>query len=357
MKRDKLRIGQISPLNIAIPPQKYGGTERVIYHLCEELPKRGHEVFLFGTKEDKTSARLLPMLPKGLWSLPATSEKTPYYTYAMSKIAQEARRLKLDILHDHLGPMSLSLHGMADSVPIIHTLHVPTNADRADIYKRMDIPLVSISNNQRKPFPRLKYAATIYNGVDTKKFAFNGAPQNYLLWVGELTTTKRKKGIREAIAVAKKTKMRLVVAGKTPSVQQKEDFVVFKTRIEPEFKKNNIKYVGEVSQKQLVLLYQNAYVLLFPIRWEEPFGLVMIEAMACGTPVIAFRHGSVPEIIADRKTGFIVNTVSEMADAVKKIYQIDRNAVRKHAEDNFSKERMVDEYEKLYYKLCQKRKE
>lgn len=352
----KLRIGQISPLNIAIPPRKYGGTERVIYSLCEELPRRGHEVFLFGTKEDKTSARLIPILPKGLWSLPATSERTPYYTYAMSRIAQEARRLKLDILHDHLGPLALSLHGIADNIPIIHTLHVPTNADRARVYKLMGIPLVSISHNQRIPFSRLNYVATIYNGVDTEKFAFNGSPQNYLLWVGELTTVKRKKGILEAIAVAKKTKMRLIVAGKIPSVQQKEDFAVFKTRIEPEFKKKDIIYVGETAQKQLIALYQNAYVLLFPIQWEEPFGLVMIEAMACGTPVIAFRRGSVPEIIVDKKTGFIVETVAEMAKAVQKIDQIDRNAVRNHVERNFSKERMVDGYEKLYYELCQKQK-
>lgn len=354
MTRRRLRIGQISPLNIAIPPVKYGGTESVIYNLCEELPKRGHQVFLFGTKKDRTSALLIPILPKGLWSLPAARERTPYYAYALAKIAQEARRLQLDILHDHLGPLTLPLHGIADSIPLLHTLHVPTNADRSEVYQRMGVPLVSISNNQRKPSPHLNYVATIYNGVDTEKFAFNRTPQDYLLWVGELTTTKRKKGILEAVAVAKKNKMRLIVAGKIPSIQQKEDFSVFQTRIKPEFKEKNIKYVGEVSQKQLVTLYQKAYAFLFPIRWEEPFGLVMIEAMSCGTPVIAFRRGSVPEVMVDKKTGFIVNTVSEMARAVKKIDTIDRGEVRKHVEDNFSKERMVDEYEKLYYRLCKK---
>ncbi|KKU52428.1 MAG: Glycosyltransferase [Parcubacteria group bacterium GW2011_GWA2_47_10] len=354
MKKRKLRIGQISPLNIAIPPPKYGGTERVIYNLCEGLTKRGHEVVLFGTGADKTSAKLYPIFPKGLWSLPQESEKTSYYTYAMSKIARAARKYQLDVLHDHLGPLALSLYGMADRIPIVHTLHVPTNNDRAAIYKLLGARLVSISNNQRKPYPRLDYIATVYNGVDTDIYAFHALSKEYMLFVGEMSTVKRNKGILEAIAVAEKTEKHLIVAGKVPSPNQKEDYAAFRERVAPALKKKCVTYVGEVNEKQLVPLYQNAKAVLFPIQWEEPFGLVMIEAMACGTPVIAFQRGSVPEVIVDGKTGYIVSTVNEMARAVSRIDQIDRGMVRKYTEDNFSKERMVDEYEKLYYELCPK---
>src|SRR3989338_993453 len=354
MKKRKLRSGQISPLNIAIPPPKYGGTERVIYNLCEGLTKSGHEVVLFGTWADKTSAKLYPIFPKGLWSLPQESEKTSYYTYAMSKIARAARKYQLDVLHDHLGPLALSLYGMADRIPIVHTLHVPTNNDRAAIYKLLGARLVSISNNQRKPYPRLDYIATVYNGVDTDIYAFHALSKEYMLFVGEMSTVKRNKGILEAIAVAEKTEKHLIVAGKVPSPNQKEDYAAFRERVAPALKKKCVTYVGEVNEKQLVPLYQNAKAVLFPIQWEEPFGLVMIEAMACGTPVIAFQRGSVPGVIVDGKTGYIVSTANEMARAVSRIDQIDSGMVRKYTEDNFSKERMVDEYEKLYYELCPK---
>ena len=352
MKKRKLRIGQISPLNIAIPPPKYGGTERVIYNLCEGLTKRGHEVVLFGTGSDKTSAKLHPIFPKGLWSLPQESERTPYYTYAMSEIARAARKYRLDVLHDHLGPLALSLYGMTDRIPIVHTLHVPTNSDRAVIYKLLGARLVSISNNQRKPYPKLNYIATVYNGLDTNIYAFHARSKEYLLFVGELTTVNRNKGIFEAIAVAEKTGKHLIVAGKVPSPGQKEDYAAFRERVAPALKKKCVTYVGEASEKQLVPLYQNAKAVLFPIQWEEPFGLVMTEAMATGTPVIAFRRGSVPEVIVDGKTGYIVSNVSEMARAVSHIDYIDRRAVRKHVEDNFSKERMVDEYEKVFFKIA-----
>ena len=342
MKKRKLRIGQISPLNIAIPPPKYGGTERVIYNLCEGLTKRGHEVVLFGTGSDKTSAKLHPIFPKGLWSLPQESERTPYYTYAMSEIARAARK----------GPLALSLYGMTDRIPIVHTLHVPTNSDRAVIYKLLGARLVSISNNQRKPYPKLNYIATVYNGLDTNIYAFHARSKEYLLFVGELTTVNRNKGIFEAIAVAEKTGKHLIVAGKVPSPGQKEDYAAFRERVAPALKKKCVTYVGEASEKQLVPLYQNAKAVLFPIQWEEPFGLVMTEAMATGTPVIAFRRGSVPEVIVDGKTGYIVSNVSEMARAVLHIDYIDRRAVRKHVEDNFSKERMVDEYEKVFFKIA-----
>ena len=346
----KLHIGQIGPLNLPIPPRKYGGTERIIYWLCEELSKRGHKVFLFAAKDSHTSAKLIPIIEKSLWTI-RVKEAAPYYSYEMAVVAREAKRLKLDIIHDHLGPESLSLYGFVKA-PIIHTLHVQLNKDRAWAYKKLNAKLVSISRNQRSVAPYLNFQHTIYNGIDTNFFSPVVHPsKDYLFFAGELA---KRKGVWEAIQVAKKLRKKLVIAGRIPSPAQKKDYEFFQARIRPELNKSNIRYAGEVSHNDLRRLYQNAYVTLFPIKWEEPFGLVMVESMACGTPVVAFRRGSVPEVISNGKSGYIVKTVDGMVAHVKKIDHIDRKVTRKHVMDNFSKERMVDEYEKLYYELCQK---
>lgn len=346
----KLRIGQIAPLNLPIPPPKYGGTERIIYSLCEGLTKKGHEVILFGAGDSKTKARLFPLIPRSLWAIKRKKEATPYFAYEMARIAKEAKRLKLDILHDHLGPWALALYGQIN-IPILHTLHVPLNKDRAWAYRKLKANLVSISNNQRKVAPNLNYVATIYNGIDVKNFPFSGFPKNHLLFAGELA---KRKGILEAIKVAKVVRMKLIIAGRVPSREQKMDFQFFKTLIQPQFKNKNITYLGELSEKNLNRVYSHAKAVLFPIKWEEPFGLVMIESMASGTPVIAFRRGSVPEVIKNGKTGFIVRNINEMAEAVKKIDRINRAECRRWVEEKFSVEKMIDDYERLFFKLVEK---
>ncbi len=346
----KLKIGQISPINLPVPPEKYGGTEKIIYWLCQELTNRGHQVVLFAAEDSKVKSKLCPILKKSLWKMNVT-ESAPYYAYEMAIVAKKSKELKLDILHDHLGPWSLALYGQVKT-PIVHTLHVPMSSkDRIWVYKKLKAKLVSISYAQRKPAPNLNYVANIYNGIDLDSFPFNPKPKNHFIWVGELSP---RKGILEVIKIAKSAKIKLVLIGKIPPKAQKSDYVFFKKYIEKELNKNNIKFLGEKKREELGKYYGQAKAFLFPLQWEEPFGLVMTESMASGTPVIAFHRGSVPEVIKDGETGFIVKNVAGAIAALKKIDQIERAACREHVKNLFSKEKMVDEYEKLYYKLLKK---
>lgn len=369
----KLRIGQIAPLNVPIPPIKYGGTERIIDALCRSLTSRGHEVFLFSSGEAKTKANIIPIISKSLWRNDV-KDTTPYYSYEMAVINREAKRLNLDILHDHLGPFSLSLYNSVN-IPIVHTLHVPLNAARTWAYQMLDSKLISISDNQRRDAPKLNYITTVYNSTDTNLFSFRPKAKDYCLFLGELV---ERKGVLEAIKISKQLKLKLIIAGRIPleTPSQLNDHIFFTKFIKPELNRGNIKYFGEATSKQAAKLYGEAKVCLFPIKWEEPFGLVMLESMACGTPVIAFSMGSVPEVIKDGENGFIVNIsnknkrgnwitkktgIEGMAGAVKKIYAMPENEYikmrencRKHVEENFSVEKMVDGYEKAYKKIIAK---
>jgi len=367
----KLRIGQIAPLNVPIPPKKYGGTERIIDALCRGLSKRGHKIFLFAAADAKTEGRIIPIIPKSLWT-EEIRETTAYYAYEMNIVLQKSPGLKLDILHDHLGPFSLTLYGGGLNIPILHTLHVPINKHRAWAYRKLNSKLISISNNQRKDAPRLNYVATIYNGTDTNLFRFNPNPKDYLLFLGELV---ERKGVREAILVAKKLKLKLVIVGRVPlqTPSQMKDYSFFQKYVKPELNRGRIEYAGELVSEKISKLYGDAKATLFPICWEEPFGLVMTESLACGTPIIAFVKGSVPEIIKDGETGFIVNYspndirgswiikktgIEGICEAVKRIYEMPeieykqmRENCRKHVEKNFTLERMVKNYEKAFYRI------
>lgn len=352
----KLRIGQISPLNLPVPPKKYGGTERIIFWLCEELKKMGHEVFLFGSKDSKVSCKLIPIVEKSLWISKKTKEHMCYYALEMITISKMAEKLKLDVLHDHLGPITLTLYGQL-KIPIIHTLHIPLvkKRDRIFVYKKLNAKLVSISFAQRKPAPYLNYVANIYHGIDISIFPFNKKPKDYFLWVGELSP---RKGILQVIKIAKKAKIKLIIAGRIPPPNQREDHEFFKKYVEKELNKGKIKYVGELSQKKLAFYYRNAISFLYPIQWEEPFGLVMVEAMACGTPVIAFKRGSVPEVVKDKITGFVIKpfknkkeNLEDFIEAIKSVGKIKREDCREWVEKNFTKEKMVKNYEQLYFKI------
>lgn len=353
----KLRIGQISPLNLPVPPLRYGGTERIIFWLCQELKKLRHEVILFGSKDSRVPCRLVPLIEKSLWTRPKLTESLPYYAFAFSKIIKLLKRYKLDILHDHLGPWSIILYPFFQK-PIIHTLHVPLKGkkERIEIYKKIKAKLVSISFSQRKPARDLNYVANIYHGIDLNEFPFCPKPKNYFFWVGELS---KRKGIYEVIKIAKMAKIRLIIAGRIPNpkLNQKEDFEFFQKFIKKELNKNKIFYVGELGRKKLSFYYRNALALLFPLQWEEPFGLNMIESMATGTPVIAFNRGSVKEIVKNGITGFVIKNkkgkegLKDFVEAIKNISQIERKECRTWVEKNFTKEKMAKEYEKLYLKL------
>ncbi len=355
----KLRIGQISPLNLPIPPKKYGGSEVIIDFLCKELTKKGHEVFLFASGDSKENCKIYPVIEKALW-VKRTEETSPYYAYEMAYIGQKTKELKLDILHDHLGPWALTLYGQTD-VPIIHTLHVPfKNKDRVWAYNKLNSKLVSISLAQRKPAKNLNYVANIYNGIDVENYPFGGRPQNYFLWTGELSP---RKGIYEVIKIARMLKLELIIIGRIPPVQQKNDYMFFEKYIKKELNKNGITYLGEKNKTQLKKYYKNARAFLFPLQWEEPFGLTMVEAMACGTPVIAFDRGSVSEVVKNNETGFVVNpfdkerktNISGFIAAIERVDKIDRRVCRKRVVDNFSSKKMAEEYEKLYYKIINKK--
>lgn len=354
-KMKKLRIGQIASLYYPIPAKEYGGVEKVIYNLCDGLTKKGHEVILFASGDSKTSARLYSVVDKGLWSLKKQQiEFISYYTYEMAVVARAAKKLKIDILHDHVGPYSLSLYGQTD-IPIIHTIHTPIKKEeRIWAYKKLNSKIVSLSDNQRKDAPRLNYVETVYNGIDVENYPFNPNPKDYFLWVGELSP---RKGILEVIKIAKLAKIKLILAGKIPPAgRQSNDYLFFKKYIAKELNKGNIIYAGEKTKDGLKNLYKNAIAFLFPLQWEEPFGLVMVEAMACGTPVIAFRRGAVPEIVENGKTGFIVRptdksgaiNIEGFIGVIDKIGKIDRRACRSAAEERFSIEKMIDGYEKVY---------
>jgi len=351
----KLRIGQISPLNLPVPPIKYGGAEKIIYFLCEKLREKGHNVYLFGTENSKVSCYNIPILKKGLWET-KPKDFIPYYMYQMAVIAKKTKELKLDVLHDHLGPIALALYGQAN-VPIIHTLHTPfKNIDRPWAYRKLNSKLVSISFAQRKPAPNLNYVANIYNGIDVNNYPFNQRPKNYFLWVGELSP---RKGIYEVIKIARKAKIKLILVGRIPPPQQTDDFMFFEKYIKKELNKNGIKYEGEKTPRELKKYYKNARGFLFPLQWEEPFGLTMIESMICGTPVIAFKRGSVPEVVKQGKTGFVVKPFLEsrrsnlvgFIEAIKKIDKIKRKDCRKWVEKKFTIGKMVDDYEKLFFKV------
>jgi glycosyltransferase involved in cell wall biosynthesis len=227
--------------------------------------------------------------------------------------------------------------------------------DRIFVYKKLKAKLVSISFAQRKPAPNLNYIANIYNGIDISKFSFNKKPKNYFIWVGELS---KRKGILEVIEIAKRAKINLYIAGRIPSSKQTEDYQFFKKFVEKRLNKGRIKYLGELSQRQLSFYYRNAIAFLYPLQWEEPFGLAMVEAMACGTPVIAFERGSVPEVVKDKLTGFVIKpfkkgkqNFEDFIFAIENISNIKRENCREWVEKNFTKERMAKEYERVYYKV------
>ncbi|MBU0625354.1 glycosyltransferase family 4 protein [Patescibacteria group bacterium] len=321
--------------------------------IAEQLTARGHELTFYAPPSPKipyrvVSGRLKEGLadPKFIKKISQERKTMPYGLnhvalfdqYLLIKMMQDADRGRYDVLHIHL-ERALPLVGLFHT-PTIITLHDPINPYGRRAYRLFNGPnthLVSISRSQRKPAPNLNYAANIYNGIDIKKFSFNPTPSNRFLFASRLV---EQKGVEEAIAVCRKTRSALDIYGRHYSKLYLQAI--------KRLCSGKIKFHGGVDRSKMPKIYAQAKALLFPIKWEEPFGLVMIEAMACGTPVIAYRRGSVPEVVKHGKTGFIVNNRREMIAAMKKIDRIDRHECRRHVEKLFSIERMVNDYEKLY---------
>lgn len=343
-----LKIAQIAPIIERVPPKKYGGTERVVNVLTEGLIKRGHEVTLFATGDSLTSAKLVSVAPK---ALKESAMKDPYGPNAITALhVGVAYKMfeRFDIIHDHIGSISLPTANLSKT-PVVMTLHGPFTPEFQDMFSTLTKPyLVTISQAQLKQAPKVNHAGTVYNGLNMEYYPFKLRSKGYLLFVGRIT---REKGVHFAIEVAKKLNLPLIIAAKLETAF-KPDIDYFKRYIKPQLN-DQIVWVGEVTEDERNKLMSNALCFLHPITWAEPFGLVLIESMACGCPVVGFGLGSIPEIIVNGKSGFVVSNVDEMVSAVKKIKTIDRLGCRNYAIENFSGERMVKGYEQIYNQILE----
>jgi glycosyltransferase involved in cell wall biosynthesis len=344
-----MKIAQIAPLMESVPPFLYGGTERIVSYLTEELVNLGHDVTLFASGDSITAANLVPCVPKALRLDSSIRDTIPYYMLMLDRVRQLAD--DFDVLHFHIdqfqfplfrpiaGRTVTTLHGRQD-LPDLLPLYVGFD----------DMPLVSISNDQRRPVPKANFAATIYHGLPTNAHAPTFQPNGgYLAFLGRISPEKR---VDRAIQIARALGIPLKIAAKVDRV----DEVYYRTEIEPLLKEPGVEFIGEINEQQKTRFLGDALALLFPVDWPEPFGLSMIEAMACGTPVLAFRCGSVPEVIDDGITGIVVETMEEAIAALPRVIALDRKKVRQRFEHRFSATRMAEDYVDLYRALLRKSK-
>jgi len=341
---EKLKIAQLVLPWIPLPPPKYAGTEWVVYWLTEELVKRGHKVSLFTVEESKTKAKKEFLFKKafGLQKDVMATLKNSFYP--LMHVANCFTK-EFDIIHSHAQFLGLPFAAVSKT-PSIHTFHRQFKFEKKDdldlVKHYKNLNFTSISNAQR--IKGINFIKTVYNGIPIEKFKYSKTAENYLLWVGRIVD---KKGPKEAILTAKKLNLALIIAGKIT------DRAYFNKRLKPLIK-GKIKYVGELPQAKLVPLYRKAKALLCPVKWNEPFGLTAVEAMACGAPVIAFKNGGLKETILNNKTGFLIpekKGVKGLAEAVKNIGKIKRVDCRKRVEKYFTVQKMTTEYEKLYYRI------
>jgi glycosyltransferase involved in cell wall biosynthesis len=340
-----MKIAQIAPLAESCPPKLYGGTERIVSYLTEELVRLGHDVTLFASGDSITKSNLVPCSTTALRLDPKVRDMTPYYVMMLDEVY---RRLDdFDVLHFHIDHLHYPLM-RAFSDRMLTTLHGRLDLpDLPPFYSRFpELPLVSISNSQRLPMPPVNWASTIYHGLPKNLLPFKDQPDpGYLAFLGRISP---EKGPDRAIGIAARTGLPLKMAAKIDAVDQQywQEVVAPMVAAHP-----NVEFIGEINDRQKAEFLGNARALLFPIAWPEPFGLVMIEAMACGTPVIAFESGSVPEVIDDGITGFVVGSIAEAVTALDHIGALDRRSIRRQFERRFTVERMAQDYLDTYRRL------
>jgi glycosyltransferase involved in cell wall biosynthesis len=341
-----MRIAQVAPLFESVPPILYGGTERVVSWLTEELVRVGHEVTLFASGDSVTNARLVSVCPRALRLDARCKDSLAHHTLMVEHVFREAANF--DLIHFHIDYLHFSLSRRSE-IPCLTTQHgrldIPDLVPLFQAFREM--PLVSISDAQRAPLPWANWQGTVLHGMPRELLKFKNGDGNYLAFLGRISP---EKGLDHAIEIASRAGMQLKIAAKVDPA----DVEYYESRIKPLLKNKQIEFIGEIGHDEKNDFLGNASALLFPIQWPEPFGLVMIEALACGTPVIAYRSGSVPEILEDGVTGFIVDDVEGAVNALRNLGSIDRLACRKHFERNFSDERMAAEYLTIYEKLIQK---
>jgi glycosyltransferase involved in cell wall biosynthesis len=335
-----VRVAILAPVWFAVPPSGYGGIEWIVSLLADGLVDAGHGVTLFASGDSHTKAELSYVFPQAPSEL--IGKSLPELRHALACFDRAG---EFDVINDHAGPLSIGLGGLVDT-PVLHTVHGPLDGEPGQVYERLaqfapSVGLISISLNQRRPRPDLPWVANCPNALDFSLYPCKPHRGEYLLFLGRMSADK---GAHRAIAVARETGLPLKLAGKKQDPKEVEYFAEY---VEPHLV-DGIEYLGEVTHGQKVELLQDARVTLFPIDWEEPFGLVMIESMACGTPVIATRRGAVPEVIEHGRSGIVVDHYREMPAALEQADAIDPLECRRYVEERFAPERMVADYVDAY---------
>jgi glycosyltransferase involved in cell wall biosynthesis len=343
-----MKIAQVPPLYESVPPKLYGGTERVVSYLTEELVKQGHQVTLFGTNDSVTTANLFPICQQATRLNPNCKDPLAWHIYQLQVVSEHAH--EFDIIHFHNDYLHYPLSAKN------HYRHITTLHGRLDledlipIYKTFyDIPVVSISDHQRKPIPYANWIDTVYHGLPKDLYKPGTGEGGYLAFLGRISPEKRPD---RAIEIAKRAGIQLKIAAKVDKVDQE----YFETQIKPLLDHPLIEFIGEIGDDEKGAFLGNALALLFPIDWPEPFGMVLIEAMANSTPVIAFKNGSVPEIIEHGLTGFVVDNMEDAVKSVEKLHQLSRPLCRKTFEQLFSAPVMTENYVALYERICRRGK-
>ena len=335
-----MRIAQVAPLNESVPPQEYGGIERVVSYLTEELVRQGHDVTLFASGDSVTAARLVPGAPHSLRADEDVQQLRVRETVMLEQVIR--RGDAFDVVHFHLDYPHFPLVARA-SLAHVTTMHGRMDIPGVvDLFEQFDeAPLVSISDSQRRPVPHANWRATVYNALPKDLFHYRSEPEDYLAFVGRASADK---GLDHAIEIAKRSGVPLRIEAKVGAGDEE----YFESVIEPQLDHPLVTFVGEIGDDEKSEFLGRARAVVFPIEWPEPFGLVMIEAMATGTPVVAFREGAVPEVMADPRCGFVVTTVDEAVDAVAKLDRVDRAGCRAAFEERFTAERMARDYVRVY---------
>ncbi len=343
-----MRIAQVAPLVESVPPQQYGGTERIVSYLTEELVRQGHDVTVFASGDSVTAARLVPVCRRSLRLDERCMDQIAHHVVLLEQVSQRAR--EFDVIHFHIDYLHFPVSRLL-RIPHVTTLHGRLDIpDLAPLYDQFrDMPVLSISDSQREPLPWTNWQATIYHGLPKDLFRFRAEPGRYLAFLGRICPEKR---VDRAIEIAKRTGIPLKIAAKIDPVDKR----YFKRVVEPLLRDSSIaEWVGEISDEQKDEFLGNAYALLFPIDWPEPFGLVMIEAMACGTPVIAYDGGAVSEVVEEGRTGFIVKELEDAIKAVRRVPELSRARCREVFEKRFTSARMACDYVKVYNRVIGRR--
>ena len=341
-----MRILQLAPLWETVPPPAYGGTEAVASVLVEELVRRGHDVSLWASGDSRTSAQLFSIYHR---SLRTASDLADPQSYALMHAALSLKDAdSYDIIHNHIGETVMAMSHLVDT-PMLTTMHCLITPDTKFIWDHYDGWYNTISHAEKLMMPPVansKYCGVVHNAIDVASFPYSEKKDEYLLFLSRISPDKAP---HLAIEVARRVGRRIIIAGKVDP--NPVDTAYFDDVLRPLIDGKRVQFVGEAGQDTKRELYEKAYALLLPLRWEEPFGLVMAEAMACGTPVVAFRRGAAAEIIVEGETGYLVDNVDEMVEATLKIDRIDPRRCRRHVEANFSPEHMADGYLRVYQQI------